>query len=109
MYKSVLLLASACLGERFAKPPHPHKCETNKGDIAFGLRKNYEAGGCQCADDSAKWSGGPGIDAQWACHCQGIDTYASYPYVELDGAGKIDDRNRKECGIIVECQTVAIL
>ena len=64
-------------------------------------------GGCECADDLAKWS--PDTNSHWACHCQRFDTYESYPRVKLDPQGKLDDRNRKKCGIIVECQTVAIL
>jgi len=117
---SSLLLAGA-LGykdEQVGVPPHTHNCKTEgSSPISWGLAKDYDMGGCKCADDTAEWTPNAqesnAIEESWACYCQVPNTYASMPYVEHDGTTgkftKVNDKNRLECGVILECQTTAVL
>ena len=96
------------------KIPHPHDCRTVGGaKIAYGLRKDYDMGGCKCNDDTATWGVGNGMHGEnMACYCNAPDQYESmeeFKYIKAaDGtptqdsvdkvskvANKINDKNRK--------------
>lgn len=68
-------------------------------------------GGCKCADDTMEWMPSAPlsdkITEQWACYCQVPNTYASWP--QYDASSKPNDKNRRECGVILECQNTAVL
>lgn len=84
-------------------------------------------GGCKCNDDTAVWGPGQGKHAEkWACYCNALDQYASmeeFKYIDEDGnptqeeyadeatkiKNKINDKNRKLCGVISSCQTAAVV
>ena len=62
---STLLLAVAANANprSVGVPPHSHNCVSPAGSkIALGLEKDYDMGGCKCADDTAEWGPGPGIE-----------------------------------------------
>lgn len=61
-------------------------------------------GGCKCNDDTAEWGPGTDLKENWACWCQIPDQYMS----QADANVK-SDKNRRECGVILECQTAAVL
>jgi len=91
--------------------------------LASGLIPDVKLGGCKCASKDAEWGKTslseynheavklPSYPEVWACYCEADYLYASYPVTEHDNAGTRtpNDKNRKSCGIIQECQASAIL
>jgi len=73
-----------------ATPPQPHDCKTVLGaKVAYGLRKDYDMGGCKCNDDTAIWGPGQGgHDERWACYCNALDQYESMEEFTYLKAGK---------------------
>ena len=79
----MLLGVVAC--QTVGVPPETENCATEAGSkIAYGLIRDYDMGGCKCADDSAEWNraaftgdesenrllGSNGIISEnWACYC----------------------------------------
>jgi hypothetical protein len=60
-------------------------------------------GGCKCADDTAEWGPGNGLDEDWKCWCTIPDQYEARP------AKKGSEKNNRACGVIVECQNAAVI
>jgi len=71
--------------------------------MALGLEKDYDMGGCKCADDTMEWMpkhpNSDDVAENWACYCQIPNTYASIALLK----DPRNDKNRRECGVIVEC------
>lgn len=109
MFKTVasalLLALTQANPNNVGVPPHSHNCATEKtAKLAYGLSRDYDMGGCKCNDDTAEWGPGKKLAEEWSCWCQVPDTYESFATV-----GLTDDANRRECGVILSCQTAAVL
>ena len=100
-FASAMLLGASAMEQ--GVPPHTHDCATPTGAVmALGLIRDYDMGGCKCADDTAEWMphapNKPTAKENWSCWCQLPDMYESMPF-----KAKKDNRNRRKCGVILEC------
>lgn len=93
-------------------PPVTQNCATypTSQAVPWGLIPDREFGGCRCADQTEQeWGPNPQTysDNTWACQCLNTDLYLNEE-VKNAPADFATTPNGKKCGIIAECQTVAV-
>ena len=106
---SLLIAAVQSNSKVVGVPPHSHMCKTESNTLApWGLKRDYDMGGCKCADDTAEWGPGNNVKEEWKCWCTIPDTYEAMPEDDAKASATRENNNRA-CGVINTCQNAAVL